>query len=232
MSIPLKYSTAGQYVYFGPFVDSTDGVTPETALTINASDIKLTKYGATSQVSKNSGGATHMAGGVYYAILDATDSNTLGELRIDIQKAGAAPWWCYYCVHAVNVYNAYYGDGSDYVDADAFGIKDYNQTALAVGAATVTLVNGTNTKSGDFIRIVSATTGAGQMKQVLSVDTSVSTAHVATVDANWSPALTGTVAYISYHGPGTPTTPPDTNVKRINGTPVTGSGASNDKWRA
>lgn len=86
---PLRQSTATQVVTIGPFVDDTDYVTAETALTIANTDIKLTKGGATSQVNKNSGGATHLANGVYYLTLDATDTNTLGALEIQVKVAGA-----------------------------------------------------------------------------------------------------------------------------------------------
>jgi hypothetical protein len=85
----LKQSTASQVVKIGPFVDDTDYVTAETGLTIANTDIKLSKGGATTQVNKNSGGATHLANGVYYLTLDATDTNTLGELDLQVKVAGA-----------------------------------------------------------------------------------------------------------------------------------------------
>lgn len=62
--IPLKYATPGQIVPLPRFLDSLDGDTEETAVTVNASDIKLWKSGASSWVSKNSGGATHSANGL------------------------------------------------------------------------------------------------------------------------------------------------------------------------
>ena len=47
----LRQSTA-QTVRFGPFLDSTDGVTAETALTIAQADMQLSKDGgAFSQIS-------------------------------------------------------------------------------------------------------------------------------------------------------------------------------------
>jgi hypothetical protein len=68
MTWPLRQSTASQEIPLGPFVDSTDGNTAETGLTIANTDIKLQKAGATAQVNKNSGGATHIATGDYYAL--------------------------------------------------------------------------------------------------------------------------------------------------------------------
>ena len=85
----LKQSTASQEVLLGPFVDSTDGVTAETALTIANTDIKLFKAGATTLANKNSGGATHISAGNYYAVLDATDTDTVGSGAIVVQVSGA-----------------------------------------------------------------------------------------------------------------------------------------------
>lgn len=82
MPIYLKQSTASQEIPLGPMVDKTDGNTQETGLTIANTDIKLWKQGATTLANKNSGGATHISGGVYYAVLDATDTDTLGNLVI------------------------------------------------------------------------------------------------------------------------------------------------------
>jgi hypothetical protein len=102
----LKKSTASQEILLGTFLDSTDGVTPETALTIANTDIKLFKAGATAEADKNSGGATHIAAGRYYAVLDATDTDTTGLLEINISVAGALPVRRSYTVLAAAVYDA------------------------------------------------------------------------------------------------------------------------------
>ena len=85
----LRQSTASQEVIFSKFVDSTDGDTSETGLTIANTDIKLYKGGATTSVNKNSGGATHATDGDYSAVFDATDTDTLGNLKATIHVAGA-----------------------------------------------------------------------------------------------------------------------------------------------
>jgi hypothetical protein len=89
VTIKLRLSTASQEVPLGYFVDSTDGNTEEGALTIANTDIKLWKSGATTLANKNSGGATHISNGIYYAVLDATDTNTLGPMVIFVHIAGA-----------------------------------------------------------------------------------------------------------------------------------------------
>lgn len=89
--ILLKYSTASQEIPLGYFVDDSDGNTAETGLTIANTDIKLWKSGATTLANKNSGGATHISGGIYYCVLDATDTNTYGPLKIFVHASGALP---------------------------------------------------------------------------------------------------------------------------------------------
>lgn len=89
MAIALRQSTASQEVPLGYFLDSLDGNTEETGLTIANTDIKLWKNGATTLANKNSGGATHISNGIYYAVLDATDTDTLGSLIIFVHVAGA-----------------------------------------------------------------------------------------------------------------------------------------------
>ena len=89
--IQLMRATASQEVLFGPFLDDTDGKTAETGLTIANTDIKIWKNGASSLVNKNSGGATHLANGLYLITLDATDTSTWGPMEIHCHMAGALP---------------------------------------------------------------------------------------------------------------------------------------------
>ena len=89
MTIYLQQSVASQEIPLGIFVDSTDGNTEESGLTIANTDIKIWKTGATTLASKNSGGATYISNGVYYAVLDATDTDTLGPMVIFVHVSGA-----------------------------------------------------------------------------------------------------------------------------------------------
>ena len=84
----LKQSTAGQEISIGRFVDSTDGNTQETGLTIANTDIRL-KKGTADWAAKNSGGGTHEEFGNYRITLDATDTATLGILEIAVHVSGA-----------------------------------------------------------------------------------------------------------------------------------------------
>ncbi len=111
MTIYLRQSTASQEVLLGPFVDSTDGNTAETALSVANTDIKLHKAGATTLASKNSGGATHISNGNYYAVLDATDTDTAGTLAIVVQVSGALAVRHDALVLPPTVYDALIGGG-------------------------------------------------------------------------------------------------------------------------
>lgn len=111
MPIYLKQSTASQEIPLGYFVDSTDGNTEETGLTIANTDIKLWKTGATTLANKNSGGATHISNGLYYTVLDATDSNTLGPMVVFCHVSGALAVRVECVVLAANVYDSLIGGG-------------------------------------------------------------------------------------------------------------------------
>jgi hypothetical protein len=140
MPIPLKQSTASQEVPLGYFVDSTDGNTEETGLTIANTDLKLWKAGATTLASKNSGGATHISNGIYYATLDATDTDTLGPLVIYCHVAGALPVRVECLVHPANVYDSLYG--ADYLQVD-----DRSGNAIAPASTALSTATWTNAKA-------------------------------------------------------------------------------------
>lgn len=101
----LRQSTS-QIIRFGPFLDSTDGVTPETALTIAQADMQLSKDGATFAQKNASGNATHDTDGWYSTTLNVTDTATTGELKIQINVAGALPVWEKWFVLTASAYDA------------------------------------------------------------------------------------------------------------------------------
>ena len=117
MSFPLRHNTANQEVPLGHFLDSGDGNTEETGLTIANTDIKLWKNGATTLANKNSGGGTHISNGIYYATLDATDSNTLGPMVIFVHVSGALAVRLECVVYPQKVYDALIAE-SDNLEVD------------------------------------------------------------------------------------------------------------------
>lgn len=132
MPIYLKQSTASQEVPLGYLVDSTDGNTEETGLTIANTDIKLWKAGATTLANKNSGGATHISSGIYYAVLDATDTNTLGSLIIFCHVSGALPVRVECVVLAANIYDSLIG-GGDLLDVELGAVATAANLATVAG---------------------------------------------------------------------------------------------------
>ena len=133
----LRQSTASQEIKLGAFLDSTDGNTQETGLTIANTDIKLTKGGATTETNKNSGGGTHVAGGRYSAVLNATDTNTLGNLEIDVHVSGALAVHRTYVVLPAQVYDSIVL-GSDLLDVQVAGMDANVLTAAAIAANAFT----------------------------------------------------------------------------------------------
>lgn len=143
MAMWLRQSTASQEILLGRFVDSTDGDTEETALTINNTDIKLHKHGATTLASKNSGGGTHISNGLYYAVLDATDTDTLGNLEVHVHVSGALAVKREYVVLPAMIFDSLVL-GTDRFDVNVTHIADTSQTARDIGAS-VLLSSGTGT---------------------------------------------------------------------------------------
>jgi hypothetical protein len=111
----LKQSTAVT-IKLGPFVDSTDGVTPETGLTISQADIRLSKNGGAFAQTNNATGATHDENGWYGIPLNTTDTATLGMLQIAVYESGALPCFTQYTVVPANVYDSLVA-GTDILDA-------------------------------------------------------------------------------------------------------------------
>jgi hypothetical protein len=101
----LKQSTAATLV-LGPFVDSTDGFTAETALTISQADVRLSKNGAAFAQKNDATAATHMENGYYSVPLNTTDTNTLGVLDVAVNEAGALPVFLKLMVVSAQVYES------------------------------------------------------------------------------------------------------------------------------
>jgi hypothetical protein len=111
----LKQSTAAT-VNIGPFLDSTDGVTAETGLSITQADVRLSKNGADFAQMSAAVTATHDENGYYKLLLSTTDTGTLGRLDLAVAESGALPVWHYYGVMPANVYDSFFS--TDYLKVD------------------------------------------------------------------------------------------------------------------
>lgn len=157
MSLELKQSTVVT-VNLGPFVDVTDGVTPETGLATamdNATTgIRVSKNGAV-MIDRNSATVpAHDDDGYYRVALSATDTNTLGTLLIQYEElATCLPMWREYSVITANAWDSKYS--TDVLQVDLIeilggavpatavtGIPDVNVTHQGDGAIPAPAVTG------------------------------------------------------------------------------------------
>mgnify|MGYP003631897434 CR=1 FL=1 len=204
----LKKDTASQEVMIGPFVDSTDGVTAETGLSIANTDIRIHKTGTSVFANKNSGGGTHIEDGFYLITMDATDTNTAGPLKMQITMAGALPVWEDVWVHGSNIYNAWMGTIHQTTDVNAWlgaAAPDLPQAITDVAAilvdtaTTIPATIATVDSNVDSILTDTGTTLPSTLSTIdgivdaILVDTGTTIpGTIATVDANVDSILTDT----------------------------------------
>ena len=168
----LRQSTASQEVLLGPFVDSTDGNTEETALTIANTDIKIWKTGATTLANKNSGGATHISNGEYYAVLDATDTDTIGPMIIRVHVAGALAVRLFCTVLDEAVYDVLFGTTAPATATNitaATGVTLAAVTHTGAVIPTVTTLTGHTAQTGDSFARLGAPAGASVSADIAAV---------------------------------------------------------------
>ena len=218
MAIALKQSTASQEIPLGYFVDSTDGNTEETALTIANTDIKIWKTGATTLANKNSGGATHISNGIYYAVLDATDTDTLGPLVVFVHVSGALAVRVECVVLAANNYDSAIA-ATDNLQVDAIQFAGQTITAGAGVTMPALVASTTNITAGTVTTATNVTTVNGFAAGA------VTAAAIATgaIDADSLAADAGTEIAAAVLAAAT-ADPIDANVEQINTTPVVGNG--------
>ena len=126
MSQWLKQSTTVT-IQLGPFLDSTDGVTAETGLTITQADIRLSKNGAAFAQATDANAATHDENGWYRKQIDTTDTGTLGRLIVAVNESGALPVWREFMVVPANEYDSLIS-GSDTLEVDSTLIEGADAT--------------------------------------------------------------------------------------------------------
>jgi hypothetical protein len=116
-------------------VDSGDGITPETGVTISAGDLKISKNGGAE--ANHAGTLTEVAGGNYYYEATAGELDTVGYITLRLSKSG------------IRVFNAC----AQVVAFDPYDAVRAGLTALPAAAAEAA--------GGLFTR----GTGAGQIAQ-------------------------------------------------------------------
>jgi hypothetical protein len=157
MALWLKQNTA-VVVKLGPFVDSGDGVTAETSLTISQGDVRLSKNGGDIAQKHDDTALAHDELGLYDCELDATDTNTLGILRVDVQESGALPVWAEFIVLPANVYDSLVA-GADELLVETNTIAADAITAAAIKADAVTEIQSGLATTGAKMDLVDAPNG-------------------------------------------------------------------------
>jgi len=146
----LKQSTAAT-IKLGPFIDDTDGKTAETGLTIAQADIRLSKNGGDFAQTNNTAGATHDENGYYDIPLNATDTGTLGRLRVAVSKSGALPVWQDFLVVTANVYDTLCS--TDSLDVNVTALADDVITAAKFDESTAFPLKSADTGSTRVARV-------------------------------------------------------------------------------
>jgi len=121
-------------VRIGPFVDSTDGVTPETGVTLGAADqAELLKHNgaATVDISASTWAAITGCGGWYDLTLTTGNTDTEGLLTVVVQDSSVClPVFAHFMVVNANVYDSLYAAAAaDYLQVDAIQISGDTQSA-------------------------------------------------------------------------------------------------------
>ena len=132
MATWLRQSTAVD-IGIGPFVDSTDGVTAETALTISQADVRLKKNNGAWAQKNDTNSATHEEAGWYEVPLNTTDTNTLGILLVAVGESGALPVWREFLVVPASIYDALVS-GTEWLHVDP------NKVEFSISGATLTVL--------------------------------------------------------------------------------------------
>ncbi len=216
----LRANTAVD-VLIGPFVDSTDGDSEETALTISQADVRLSKNGQTAAQKNDATACAHDADGMYNCELDATDTNTLGTLVLYVHETGALFVRHEFMVLSEAAWDSKYtADGAATDTGTAQAGAAGSLTLATSAAATADLYNGMTL----YLR---GGTGAGQARQIHDY----SAARVASVSPNWTVTPDATTVYVLVPTPpANQSEPAEVNVTQIAGTAVTGTGTSGDEW--
>ncbi len=201
----LRQSTTAT-VTAGQFVDKTDGVTPEVAVT---TAVRLKKNGAGAVARSSATAIAHDENGYYNVALDTTDTNTLGFMRLMMTDAAThLGVWEDFNVLPPDIYDERYGP----------------QYTLTGAASTTATLDASASAVNDFylgsmIEITSGT-GAGQTRRITAY---VGATKVATVHTAWATTPTGATFRIIGDAP--------VDIGRIVNVALTGTGSGGSPWQ-
>lgn len=142
----------GVKVVIGPFVDVTDGYTPETAVTLtgggdNADEAELLKYdnATTVDISSHTWAALTGVDGYYHLTLTTSDTDTEGYLSIIVQNDSVhLPVKNDFMVVNANIYDSFFAAAtSDYLDVNIVQVNGQPANVIpgtCTGSPTATTI--------------------------------------------------------------------------------------------
>jgi len=201
----LRGNTAAT-IKLGPFLDSTDGNTDETVLTISQADVRLSKNSGNYAQKNESTSATHDELGMYDCLLDATDTNTYGRLNVIVHETGALTVDQDYIVLPEIVFDSFFPSAAGN-PLPIFGIMDWG-TAQASAAGTLVHRSGLNLPDDTLngaTEMIYGGTGIGQSRIAHDFANATDTSSVA---PNWTTTPDGTSLYATMATPQANTSAP------------------------
>lgn len=207
----LRQATASQAVVIGPFVDSTDGNTAETGLTIDAADVRISVNGG-NIVGKNSGGCTHDELGYYTCTFDATDTATVGRMQVMVHESGALPVYHEFQVVEEAVYDACCAASAAPLTAAAVASQLGTGTQFTAIPWNASWDAEVQSEATDALNAYDPPTRAELTSDINGLASTLSTI-ASYIDTEVAALLVGV------------------NVEQMNGVNVIGAGTSGDKWR-
>lgn len=156
MTMWLRKSTAFSFMA-GPFMNASDGVTANSSITFASANIQVSKNGGNfSNTSAASPSMPHVKDGYYNCPLTATDTGSVGPLRVEFSLGNAVcPVWHDFMVVPEQVYDSLV-TGSDWLEVTASNAS-FNVNA---GVLTVKKKDGSTTQ---FTKSVQTTSNAQQI---------------------------------------------------------------------
>jgi hypothetical protein len=185
----IKQSTEVK-VRVGPFVDKTDGFTPETGITLSGADeAELLKHNgaATVSISAATWAAVSSCDGWYDLTLTTSYTDTLGQLSVVVQDdSECLPVHCHFMVCTANYWDSKYSTDVRQVDVTQVGgdsqsatdLKDFadagydpgtNKVQGVVLTDTCTTLTGHTAQTGDNYARLGAPAGASVSADIAAV---------------------------------------------------------------
>lgn len=139
MTIPVKFNTGGQVVFFGGFKSSSDAVTDMVSLVISAGNIKFQKANSIALSSHSLSGATHVASGKYMVTLGVGDTDVYGPMKAWIDVTGALSERMELLIMEANAYDAQLAAlGTGYIEAEVKTKTGFSLAATGLDAIVST----------------------------------------------------------------------------------------------